>query len=60
MVLWKKWKRIFRDVWGQATEQMNKNDKQLREEACIETDADAGVTIDAYESLVKKRKLAPL
>ncbi|KAL3697341.1 hypothetical protein R1sor_011417 [Riccia sorocarpa] len=56
--LWRKRKRMFKDLWDMITEAMPNNLKEFREELGIETDEDAGVKIDDYCNLVVKKPMA--
>ncbi|GBG68585.1 hypothetical protein CBR_g3130 [Chara braunii] len=51
---WRKRKRIFKDLWGMITENMTKKPSEFKEEVGIETDEDAGVSIEDYSDLVNK------
>ncbi|KAL2644135.1 hypothetical protein R1flu_011722 [Riccia fluitans] len=53
--LWRKRKRMFKDLWDMITEAMPNNLAEFREELGIETDEDAGVKIDDYCNLVVRK-----
>ncbi|EFJ19544.1 hypothetical protein SELMODRAFT_418879 [Selaginella moellendorffii] len=56
--LWRKRKRMFKDLWDMITESMPKNQSELKEEVGIETDDDLGIDISKYCSYkFKKAKL---
>ncbi|KAL2643225.1 hypothetical protein R1flu_010812 [Riccia fluitans] len=56
--LWRKRKRMFKDLWDMITEAMPNNLGEFREELGIETDEDAGVKIDDYCNLVVRKPVA--
>ncbi|KAL2650767.1 hypothetical protein R1flu_018895 [Riccia fluitans] len=56
--LWRKRKRMFKDLWDMITEAMPNNLAEFREELGIETDEDAGVKTDDYCNLVVRKPVA--
>ncbi|KAF3792541.1 HOP2-like proteinous-pairing protein [Nymphaea thermarum] len=54
--LWRKRKRIFKDLWNMLTENMPKDLKEFKEELGIEYDEDVGVDFQSLSSLLMQNK----
>ncbi|ONM08461.1 Homologous-pairing protein 2-like protein [Zea mays] len=57
---WKKRKRMFKELWDNITENSPKDQKEFKEELCLEYDEDVDVNLQPYSdmlaSLNKRRK----
>jgi len=71
LVLWRKYKKMFNEIWGSMAESMGdefdkKKEKKLQTDIGIEADESAGVVYSSLDSIVnrsevpKKRRLNPL
>ena len=71
LVLWRKYKKMFNEIWGSMAESMGdefdkKKEKKLQTDIGIEADESAGVEYSSLDSIVnrsevpKKRRLNPL
>ncbi|CAM6117326.1 unnamed protein product [Calypogeia fissa] len=57
--LWRKRKRMFKELWDMMTEAIPENFKQFREELGIETDEEVGIRLEDHCNLaVKKQRCA--
>jgi len=62
LVLWRKYKNIFNELWGTMLESMESvKESKLRDDVGIETDEGAGAKYSVFNDLVsKKRKISPM
>ncbi|KAJ7954079.1 homologous-pairing protein 2-like [Quillaja saponaria] len=57
--LWRKRKRMFKDIWDVITENSPKDPKEFKEELGIEYDEDAGASLQSFSDLLQHGKKRP-